>query len=101
MNIYRYKTIVSNGLMLDCDLGDLGKQGWDCIGIIPLYRRIPGALGSEKGITQDQGNGYVYLFKQKIEPHSFEGRLPLLSRGPCVICGLDLVQPIHIGVKRA
>ena len=101
MNIYRYKTIINGGVMLDMDMDALGRDGWECMGMIPLYRRIPGGLGSEHGINPDQQNTYVYLFKREIGPHSFQGQMPKLSQGECGICGLDLNREIHIGVKRA
>lgn len=93
--VYRYKHVISLGPRLDCDLDDLGREGWKCISFSPLYRKIPGSLGSEQGISPDQTQTYVYLFVREIGPHSFEGTMPKLSQGSCKECAAPLLHSIH------
>jgi hypothetical protein len=68
MITYRYKTIHNAGTMLDYDLDNLGAKGWKLVNFCPLYRKIPGSLGSEKGLSPDQTQTYIYIFVREIVP---------------------------------
>lgn len=97
MNFWRFKQVISDGLMLDCDLDAIGREGWELRAVTYLGKKVKGGLGSEQGISPEQSSTYIYHFQKEIGRHVFQGD-EKKEGAKCSDCNLELYYAIHIGL---